>query len=452
MGKTIKLKKGYNINIQGAAQKTIATNFSPTTFAVRPIDFHGFAPIPKMLVEEGQEVRAGDPLFFDKRKEHIKLVSPVSGEIAEIRRGPKRRIDEVIILADSGNQYREIPSIDITSCTREALVDHMCENGVWPFLTQRPYGIMAEADVTPKAIFISGFDSAPLAPDSNFAVTGQGNYLQKGVDVLRKLTPGKVHFSVNGAGQMANEFSDLTGAEIHKFEGPHPAGVVGIQIHHIDPINKNDVVWTVRLQDLIAIGRIYKDWQFNTERLVAVAGPPVKEPKYFKTFLGASLEKMLDGNLKSDHVRLISGNALTGSTVDAKSHLRYQDTQVTVLTEGDEYEFMGWLLPSYKRPTLSGTFLGGLFGNKSAMDVNTNTHGEHRAFVVTGEYEKVLPMDLHPQALIKNIMFQDLDYMEGLGIYEVIEEDIALCEFACTSKSNLQQILRQGINLMLEQG
>ncbi len=452
MGKTIKLKKGYDINIQGAAQKAIATNFTPTTYSVRPIDFHGLSPIPKVLVAVGDEVRAGDPLFFDKRRPDIMHVSPVSGEVAEIRRGPKRRIDELVILADSSNQYREIQRLDINACSREQLVHHMAANGAWPFLVQRPYGVMAELEEVPKAIFISGFDSAPLAPDYNFAVTGMGNYLQKGIDVLKKLTPGKVHLSLNGRTQSANEFNDLNGVEIHKVEGPHPAGNVGVQIHHIDAINKNDVVWTIRMQDLVALGRMYKDQQFNTERLYSVAGPPVKEPKYFKAFMGVSIEKMLQGNLTSDHVRVISGNPLTGKTVGIKDHVRFQDSQVTVLTEGDDYEFMGWLLPSYKRPTLSKTFLSGLFGSKAAMDVNTNTHGEHRAFVVTGEYEKVMPMDIHPQALMKNILFEDLDMMEGLGIYEVIEEDIALCEFACTSKSNLQKILRDGINIMLEQG
>lgn len=452
MGITKKLKKGFDINIKGKPQKKVVSEFFSQTHAIKPTDFNGIAPIPKLLVEAGNEVKAGDPLFFDKKNPDTLFVSPVSGEIAEVKRGAKRAIAEIVILADKTNQYRSIDRLDLNMVDRADLIAHMQKNGCWPFLVQRPFGILADPNETPKAIFISGFDSAPLANDYNFSVTEQQEYLQTGINVLNILTGSAVHLSLSKRSQVANDLTHLKGVEIHNFDGPHPAGNVGVQIHHISPINKGEIVWTIKLLDVVALGRVYKDGQYNTERLFALGGPRVKNPQYYKSFLGASIENMVKDNLTDDHVRYISGNVLSGEQIDGKGHIGFYENQVSVLEEGDKHEFFGWLVANYPRPSISKAFLSSLFGSKKEFDVNTNTHGEKRALVVTGQYEKVLPMDLYPQQLLKSIIYGDLDQMEGLGIYEVLEEDLALCEFACTSKTPVQKHLREGLDMMLEQG
>jgi len=452
MGKTIKLKKGFDINIKGTPQKQIAGEFVSNTFAIKPPNFKGVAPIPKMLVEEKQEVKAGDPLFFDKKNPDVLFVSPVSGEVISVKRGAKRAIAEVLILSDQKNEFKEFPILDLKTVDREDLVKSMMQSGAWPFLVQRPYGIMADPTVTPKAIYVSGFDSSPLGTDYNFAVVGQQEYLQTGFEVLNILTGSSVNLTLNGGTTNPSELTKLNNVEVHHINGPHPSGNVGVQIHHIEPINKGEVVWTIDLQNVIALGRLYKDGQYNTERLIAVGGPRVKTPQHYRTYIGACVENMLANNLQDEHVRVISGSVLSGTAIPTNGHLGFYDKQLSVLEEGDKHEFFGWLFPSYPRPSLSKTYLSSIFGGKKEFDVNTNTHGEKRALVVTGQYEKVVPMDIYPQQLLKSIIVQDLDLMEGLGIYEIVEEDLALCEFVCTSKTPVQKIIREGLDLMREQG
>jgi len=459
MSKTIKLKKGFDINIKGKPQNTIFENFTSKTYSVKPTDFNGIAPIPKVVVNEGDEILAGDVLFFNKKTDAIKYCSPVSGVVKSVTRGAKRSIAEIVIQADKENSYRQLDAAPTNN--REALVNWMAANGCWPFLMQRPYGTVADMDATPRSIFISGFDSSPLAVDCNLAVVDQYDNLQAGIDVLNQLASGKVHLGLSAKNQKSNGFGKLTNVDINYFDGPHPAGNVGIQIHHLAPINKGEIVWTVKLQDAITLGRIVKTQQFNTERLFAIGGPQVKNPQHFKAFLGANVEGALMDNLNMDlmrqdgnqNLRIVSGNPLTGKAIAPNGHLGFYDSQISVIEEGDDYEFFGWILPQYQKPSISKTFFWNMFGqSKKAFDVNTNTHGEHRAIVVTGEYEKVLPMDIFPTQLLKSILANDLDLMEGLGIYEVIEEDLALCEYVCTSKTNVQKIIRQGIETMQEQG
>ncbi|OWY23303.1 Na(+)-translocating NADH-quinone reductase subunit A [Sphingobacteriales bacterium UPWRP_1] len=445
----IKLKRGFDIKIKGAPQKETA-QLKSRTFAVNPADFNGISPIPKLLVNVGDEVKAGTPLFFDKKNPDVIYASPVSGEIAEIKRGAKRAVEEVVILADDKMEFVPLERIRISSASREEVVKHLLTTGCWPFFRQRPFNIIASHTDVPKNIFISGFDSAPMAPDYNYVMEGQKEAFQAGIEVLRKLTTGKVHLSVDGRTTPSKTFTEAKGVELHTVSGPHPAGCVGVQIHHIAPINKGDIVWTINPQDVVAIGRVFNDGQFNTERLVAVGGPCVKQPQYYKTYLGASVDSLVAGNLSHDHVRLISGNVLTGKKVSQSEHLGFYHQQLSAIEEGDKYEFFGWLLPSYPRPSLSRTFTGFLNPGKE-YNVNTNTHGEHRAMVVTGAYEDVTPMDILPMQLLKAVLCKDLDLMEGLGIYEVVEEDLALCEFVCPSKTEVQHILREGLTLMHEQ-
>jgi Na+-transporting NADH:ubiquinone oxidoreductase subunit A len=452
MGRFIKLKKGFNMNLAGKAELKISDTIQPETFALKPSDFHGIG-MPKLLVKEGDTVKAGTPLFFDKKLEHIMHASPVSGEVVEIKRGDKRKILEIKILADrevSFEQFNKYSVSDIISLNKEQAKEQMLKSGVWPNIIQRPFGIIADPEESPMAIFISGFDSHPLAPDYGFIFKGQENYFQAGLDILRKFTSGNVHLNISSEGEVAQIFSYAKNVELNKFSGPHPAGCVGVQIHHIAPINKGDVVWTISPYGVIQIGKLFINGVYDTSRTIALAGSEVKNPQYYKTYTGACINKFVDNNIKQDHVRFISGNVLTGTKIEKDGYLGYYDNLVTVVPEGDYHEFMGWIKPSTNK--LSYHRAIGLFSflnyNKDFV-VDTNTHGEARAFVQTGVFENLTPMDILPMFLLKAIIAEDFDEMEALGIYEVIEEDLALCEFVDVSKHNVQQILREGIELMI---
>ena len=446
-GKSVKvLAKGHDINLVGAAANTISST-QASTFAVQPKNYIGMSPIPKVVVEVGSEVKAGDVLFFDKKRPEVKYVAPVSGEVIAVNRGEKRSIKEVVILADKEISYKSMQAPDLNG-SREDIVNFLLENGAWSFINQRPFNIVPEAGDLPKNIFISTFDSAPLAPDLSFIVEGQGAAFQKGLDVLNKLTEGTVHLGLDGKSTPSAVFTGARGVEHNYFVGKHPAGNVGVQIHHTAPISGADKVWALGVQDVITIGKLFSEGKFDASRIVALTGNEFNTPSYVKTYIGANIGELVKGNLKGA-ARLISGDVLSGKTKTEAEFLNFNDDQITSIKEGNENELFGWLLPTTARPSVSQTFLSGL------MDINyeadTNTHGEKRAFVMTGQYEKVLPMDIYPQHLMKAILVNDIERMEGLGINELSEEDIALCEFACTSKQPLQKILRQGLELMREQ-
>jgi Na+-transporting NADH:ubiquinone oxidoreductase subunit A len=449
-GKVTNLKRGFDVKVAGRAERTVAGDLNSATYSVKPTDFIGMQPIPKMLVEEKQEVKAGDPLFFDKNNPDVLFTAPVSGEVTAIRRGEKRAIIEVVILADKQVSFKDFGKANPNQLSREQIVNRMLESGAWHFLRQRPFDVVANHNDDPKGIFISGFDSAPLAINYNFALDGEIPAFQAGIDALRKLTSGNVHLSLNAAQKPADTYLLAQGVEKHWFKGAHPAGTVGVQIHHIAPVAKGEVAWHINPHDVVILGRLFTEGRYNTQGLVAVAGPEVAKPQYYKAYKGANVGALVNGNLKKEHVRFISGNVLTGTGVTATDHLGAYDRVVSVVEEGDFYEFIGWMLPSYARPSLSPTFPWGAFSGME-YDVNTNTHGEERAFVMTGQYEEVLPMDIYPQQLLKAIMARDFEKMEGLGIYEVGEEEFAICEFVCTSKQPVQAILRDGLDYMREQ-
>ncbi|MGB0862248.1 MAG: Na(+)-translocating NADH-quinone reductase subunit A [Saprospiraceae bacterium] len=445
------LRQGYDVPLVGDAEQRIDANLQATTFAMKPIDIHGMSPIPKLTVKEGASVKAGDVLFFDKKKPEVQYVAPVSGKLLAVNRGPKRRIDEVVISADKEMQYKAFtaPSLD---ASQEEIKNFLLESGGWSLLRQRPYNVAADPSETPRDIFISTFDTAPLAPDLSFAIQGREAAFQKGLDVLATLTSGHVYLGLDGRGEtpISTAFSEATGVVKNYFKGKHPAGVVGVQIHHTAPIGKDDIVWTIDAQSVATIGTLFLEGKYDATKVVAVTGAELKEAKYVKTYQGASIESFVNNNTTNDHVRYVSGNVLTGTKIESKGFLGLYDSQVTVLAEGDYYEMFGWLVPVKARPSISNTFPHFLYPDK--MTADTNTHGEKRAFVVTGQYEKVTPMDIYPQHLLKSILVNDFERMEGLGIYEVVEEDLALCEFVCTSKQDVQAILRQGIDMMIEQG
>lgn len=448
--KYITLKKGFDIPLDGIAVKVVVEK-KPHTVAVQPDNFIGLAPIPKLLVEIGDKVLAGEPVMFDKRFPEIRYCAPYSGEVIAVNRGDKRAIVEVVILADAEIQYKVHQVPDLESASREALVDFLIEAGIWSFIRQRPFNIIPDLKEVPRDIFISSFDTAPLAADLSFTAEDQIDIMQAGIDTLTKLTSGKVYLGLDGQNvNQSNPFIRLKNVEKTWFKGAHPAGNVGVQIHHTAPIGTTNTVWTMGIQELITLGKIMTNGIYDTSRLIALSGSEVNEPKYIRTYLGANIGDLVKDELKSDNVRIISGNILTGEKKSKENYLNAFDTTVTVIKEGDYYEMFGWLLPLKARPSMSGTFPTSFIPGMT-FEGDTNTHGEKRAFVMTGQYERVLPMDIFVLPLMKSILAENYEKMEGLGILELVEEDVALCEFTCTSKQPLQKILRGGLTFMQSQ-
>ena len=448
-----KLSKGFDIKLTGEAPLTVKEN-TASRFAICPTDFNGMSPIPKVVVEVGDIVKAGDVLFFDKKVSEIMYTSPVSGEIIEVNRGEKRSISEVVILADINQQYKnfDVPSLSSEIST---VVSFLQESGAWTLFNQRPFDIVPGLKDLPRDVFVSTFDTAPLAPDANFVIKGNEAYFQKGIDVLNKLTLGAVHLGLNGnvGAEISDAYKNAVGAKKHYFAGKHPAGNVGVQIHHIKAIKSGDKVWTLGVQEVVTLGKLFAEGIWDASRVIAITGSKLLEPTYIKTFVGAQVSELLKNNIKTTEkkARYISGDVLSGKQKSENQYLSYKADQITVIEEGDDYELLGWLLPLKPRPSASGTFPNFLFPNYK-FDANTNMHGEKRAFVVSGQYEEVLPMDIYPQQLMKAIITNDFEKMEGLGILELSEEDIALCEFVCTSKSPLQKTLREGLDIVQSQG
>ncbi|WP_421754214.1 Na(+)-translocating NADH-quinone reductase subunit A [Croceimicrobium sp.] len=447
MSEVIKIKKGVDIKLQGEAEKIFATADTPSTYALKPSDFPGIRM--KLKVKEGDEVLAGDPIFFDKGRPAITFGSPVSGEIAEVVRGEKRRILEVRVLADKEIRYRDFGSADPASLKRDEVKGKIVEAGMWPLVKQRPYNIVANPDRVPRDIWVSCFDSAPLAPDADFVVHGQEAEFKTGIKALMQLTDGKVHLGLDGRTNPSEAFK-VEGAVMHRFTGPHPAGNPGVQMHAVAPINKGETVWTVGMQDVIMIGRLFMSGQFQAQRSVALAGAQVSKPRYYKALIGANVKSILEGNVAAENNRYISGNILTGTQIPSEGYLSYYDNQITVMPEGGEDQFFGWMAPNFNKFSISRALFNWMMPNKR-LNLDANLNGEERAFVVTGEYEKVFPFDIYPVQLLKSIMVKDIEAMENLGIYEVAEEDMALCEVVCTSKIPVQETLREGLDLMLDE-
>ncbi|MBO7055448.1 MAG: Na(+)-translocating NADH-quinone reductase subunit A [Bacteroidales bacterium] len=442
MSKTIKLRKGFDIKMQGAAEHIFFQNPMPETVALKPTDFVGMTA--KMVVKEGDKVLAGDPLFIDKFHPEIQFVSPVSGVVAAVNRGERRALLNVVVKPDAEIEYKKFENGSLDSMSREQVIAAMLNAGVWPFVKQRPYDVIANPNDKPKSIHISAFDSAPLAPDYTFALEESAADFQVGINALKKLTDGAVNLNIYKEERAKTTFTQVTGVEQNFFQGPHPAGNVGVQIHHIDPINKGEVVWVVNPQDVIIIGRLFSKGIFDARVVVALTGQ-VKNPRYYKTILGASIKSFLAAESLSDDMRVISGNVLTGTKLGKDDYISFYDSQVTVIEEGNKPTFMGWLAPGFGKYSFSRAFFSWLQPNKKFV-LNTNYNGGARAFVFTGIYEQVLPMDIYPMQLLKAIITEDIDKMEQLGIYEVVPEDFALCEFVCPSKIEIQSILRQGLD------
>ena len=447
MSKDIRIKKGLDIKLKGAAEKVTQNANSSSVYTLKPEDFHSI--IPKLSVKVGDKVKAGEAVFYNKANEAMKFVSPVSGELIDIIRGEKRKILAVKIEADTAQDYVNFGVNDPKSMKAEQIKELLLNSGCWPFIKQRPYDVIANPANTPKAIFVSAYASAPLAADYDYVLAGKEKELQAAITALSKLTTGALHISV---GKNANSpLVGLNNCTIHTVSGPHPSGNVGTLIAKIDPVNKGETVWTITPQDLVIIGELLLTGKFNAERIIALAGSSVEAPKYYKTIIGASIKSIVDKKLIGDNNRIISGNVLTGKTTNLKGSLGYYNNMVTVIPEGDDYELFGWTMPVFNKISTSRALtFSWLFPNKK-YDLTTNTNGEHRAFVVTGNYEKVFPLDIYPLQILKSCMYKDLDEMEALGMYEVAPEDFALTEFVCVSKQPHQQIIREGLDLMLKE-
>ena len=444
MSKDIRIRKGLNINLVGVAEQNTSKAVQSNVYAINLLDFHGI--MPKMLVKEGAEVKAGEPLFYSKDNQDMLFVSPVSGELIEIKRGARRRILMIKILADKSQEHLK-HSVISPGADSEEIKSILLKSGCWPFIKQRPYDLVADPAATPKAIFVSAYVTAPLAADLNYTLNGKEEELQAALTALSKLTPGKVHVSI---GKGSNSpFSELENIELHKVSGPHPAGLVGTQINKLDPINKGEVVWTVTPQDLVIIGELLLTGKFNARRTIALAGSSVKTPKYFTTKIGAEIATFLYASgVNNGKFRVINGDVLTGKKTSPDGFLGFYNNTVSVIPEGDDYEFFGWNKPVFDKISTTRALTFSWLQPKKKYDLNTNTNGEHRAFVVTGMYEEVFPLDIYPLQLLKACMVKDLDEMEQLGLYEVIPEDFSLTEFICISKQPHQQIIREGLDLL----
>jgi Na+-transporting NADH:ubiquinone oxidoreductase subunit A len=445
----IKIKNGLTIKLKGAAENILKKAALPESVSLNPSDFHLI--IPKMALKVGEKVSQGSVVFFAKKDERIKFCSPVDGIIRDIVRGAKRKIIEIIIDVEK-NQNLISPNPQVfADLNTDQIKTILLESGCWPFVKQRPYDVIANPSDNPKSIFISGFNSAPISADLQIILDDQKEEFKEGINVLSKLTSGEINICVNDTS--STFISEIENVKIHKINGPHPSGNVGVQIHHIDPVNSGDRVWTLGAEDVAIIGRYFMTGIYNPIRTIAVSGPPVKYPKYYKTIVGTQLNKIIDdtGIDINDSLRIINGDVLSGRKVEHDNYLGFYNNTLSVLREGNRYRMFGWIpFVNNKVPSMYKTSFSWLFPNKE-YDLDTNLNGEERAFVVTGEMEKVFPMDILPMQLLKECMAGNIEKMESLGIYEVAPEDFSLIDYSSSSKIEAQYIIRQGLDLMISE-
>ncbi len=447
MSKDIRIKKGLDLKLVGQAQPSVGFVPRSQVYSIKPSDFHKVTP--KLLLKEGAEVKAGTPIFYSKDDQAVQFVSPVSGKIIEIKRGEKRVILEIRILADAQDVFVAHGKKDPKEMNAAEVKAHLLASGCWPFIKQRPYDVVANSADTPKAIFISAFNTAPLAADLEVALQEKLAAFQVGVDALARLTSGKVHLAVNG--KSTSIFSEVSGVALHRVFGPHPAGNVGVQIAKVDPINAGERVWVVAPQDVAIIGDLFLTGQFDATKVIALAGSEVTSPEYYSVKVGAQIQDIVSGKLASENVRIISGDVFTGDKVPLEGNLGYYSNSVTVIPEGNQYRMFGWMpFAGANKHSMQRTALSWLMPGKKYV-ADTNLNGEERALVVTGEMEKVMPLDIYPMQLLKACMANDIEKMENLGIYEVAPEDFALIDYTNTSKLEAQVIIREALDLMINE-
>ncbi len=439
MTKVIKLRKGLDINLKGKPAEEIAQVKCPGEYALVPDDFTGVKP--KVVVREGDKVRVGDALFVDKLHPEVKFTSPVSGVVSLVERGDRRKLLSVRVKPDGEQTAREFK---VTEDVKALLL----ESGLFGFFRSRPYDVVANPEDAPKAIFVSAFNSMPLSQDFEFVLSGQEEEFQAGISALAKLA--KVHLGVSSK-QTAKALLEARDCEVTVFDGPAPAGNVGVQINHVSPINKGEVVWTMGAEEVIFVGRLMLTGKVDLTRTIALAGSEVKFPKYFKVLVGQKLTTLLDGQIEDNgyHVRIIDGNVMTGLKTTEEGFLGAHKTEVNVIPEGDDNaEMLGWIMPRLKEFSTSRSYLSWLFGRKKEYTLDARIKGGERHIIMSGEYDRVFPMDIYAGYLIKAIITGDIDRQEQLGIYEVAPEDFAIAEFVDSSKLELQRIVREGLDIL----
>jgi len=448
MSNDIRIKNGLTINLKGAAKNIVKKAPYPKSVSLNPSNFHLI--IPKMVVKVGEKVNVGDVIFYSKKDERIKFCSPVDGIIKEIVRGEKRKIIEIVINVD--NQKKIEPSIiEFEKLNPDEIKNTILKSGCWPFIKQRPYDIIANPSDKPKSIFISSFNSAPISADFQIILEDQKEEFKMGLQVLSKLTDGEINICIQK--DVSTFINDINGIKVYSVSGPHPSGNVGVQIHHINPINSGEKIWTIGPEDVAILGRFFLTGIYKPIRTIAVSGAPVKNPKYYKTIAGSELYEIINdaGTDSNDSLRIINGDVLTGNKVEPDNYLGFYNNTVSVLREGNQYRMFGWV-PFINNvvPSIYKTSFSWLFPNKK-YDLDTNLNGEERAFVVTGEMERVFPMDIYPMQLLKECMAENIDKMESLGIYEVAPEDFSLIDYSSSSKIEAQYIIRKGLDLMIKE-
>lgn len=448
MNKTFKITKGLDIPISGSAAPEVVSAGDSDYWSVNPNDFHGV--VPRLLVQVGDAVKAGSPVFCDKNRPEIQFVAPVSGVITDIERGDKRKLLNILIKADHLDEFKPFPAQDPLKLSKDEVQTVLLESGLWTVLKQRPYDTIADPKKSARDIFVTGFDSSPLAPDYDFILKGQGFDFQKGLDALTRLTEGTVYLSLSVQTKAA-ELNDAARVEINRFDGPHPAGLVGVQINQIRPVNKSEVVYTLNALDVLSIGRLFNNGRVDLTRLIALTGPMVRKPMYVRCKPGINLQAIVKGAIYQEaNLRYICGNALTGKQTDSLLYLCADAHQLTVLKEGTgNHEMFGWVMPRLNLFSFSGTYytklVRRLMPNKT-YEPDTRILGGERALIMSGEYEKVFPMDILPEHLTRACVSGNIERQEELGIYEVAPEDFALCEFICTSKTPVQEVVRKALD------
>ena len=442
MANVIKLHKGLNINLKGRAAEQKIQLKSNGKYALMPDDFEGVTP--KVVVKEGEKVQAGDALFVNKQYPEVKFASPVSGTVSAVVRGERRKVLCVKVDADAQQSFVDFGKKDVAKLDGKAVIDALLEAGIFGYVNQLPYAVSTNPSVMPKAIFVSALRDKPLAADFEFEVKGQEADFQTGITALSKIA--KTYLGV-GVGSALENVKD---AEVNIFDGKCPAGNVGVQVNHIDPVNKGEVVWTIGDPTVVLfIGRLFNTGKVDLRRTVALCGSEIKNPAYVDMLVGEELSTLLSNSYDAQKsVRIINGNVLTGKTTTKEGFLGAHSSEITVIPEGnDADEVLGWILPRFNQFSVSRSYFSWLCGKKSyALDARIK--GGERHMIMSGEYDKVLPMDIYGEYLIKAIITGDIDRQEALGIYEVSPEDFALAEFVDSSKLELQRIVREGLNVL----
>ena len=440
-----KIKKGLDIMLEGAAEQQLAACPLAETYAVKPADFNGI--VPKLAVKEGCSVKAGDPLFVDKATEKIAVVSPVSGTVKAIERGERRKLLRICIESDGKQDYKSFNAPDPQKASGEEVYALMLEAGMAAFLRQRPYDVIADPEQKPKSIFVSAFSTMPLAADFSFVAKGREVDFKMGIAALSRIAP--VYVGINPQ-QINSELLPITHAKVSVFSGPNPAGNVGVQINHIDPVNKGETVWTMGAEHVIMLGELFRTGKVNLTRRIAVAGSMITAPTYVVTLIGAPMTSIIGDKIKgTGHVRIIGGNPLVGERSGMDDYLGAFCTEVCAIPEGDDVnEAFGWIMPRLNQFSTSRSYSSWLFGKSKKYDLDCRIKGGERHIIMSGEYDRVFPMDIYAGYLIKAIITGDIDRQEALGIYEVAPEDFAVAEFVDSSKLELQKIVREGLDLL----